>query len=239
MDVLAIIPARGGSKKLPRKNIANLCNKPLIYYSINVAKESQLISRIIVSTDDPEIAEVAKNYGAEVPFIRPSVFSQDLTPDLPVFTHALIWLLDNMNYLPDIVVHLRPTSPVRKAPIVDKAIKLLMDNPEAHSVRAVVIPDENPYKMWKIDNEGYLEPIMKTSIREAYNQPRQILTPVYWQTGYVDVVWSHVILNKGSMTGDRILPLILENIPKHKIDIDTQEKLDEAEKLMRKSNKSE
>ncbi|MFX0014107.1 MAG: cytidylyltransferase domain-containing protein [Promethearchaeota archaeon] len=239
MDILALIPARGGSKKLPRKNIALLSNKPLIYYSIKIAQESKLINRIIVSTDDKEIAEISKNYGAEVPFIRPSIFSQDLTPDLPVFTHALMWLLEKEEYCPEIVVHLRPTSPLRETSIVDKAIKLLLDNSDAHSVRAVVTPDENPYKMWKIGNEGYLEPIIKTKIKEAYNQPRQVLVPVYWQTGYIDVVRSCIILNMGSMTGDRILPLILDNIPENKIDIDTQERLNEAEKLMKKRSKSE
>ena len=234
MEILAIIPARGGSKKLPRKNIAILSNKPLIYYSIRVAQESELINRIIVSTDDPDISAISKRYGAEVPFTRPSKFAQDLTPDLPVFTHTLMWLQDKENYTPEIIVQLRPTSPLRDPHIVDKAINLLINNPEAHSVRAVVVPDENPYKMWTINEKGYLKPIMKTAIKEAYNQPRQILKPVYWQTGYVDVVWTDVILNMCSMTGERILPLILEDLPENKIDIDTQESLNEAERLMKK-----
>ena len=94
MEILALIPARGGSKGLPKKNIIDLAGNPLIYYSIKVAKESKLINRVIVSTDNEEIAELSRKLGAEVPFIRPKFLAQDLTPDFPVFSHTLMWLLD-------------------------------------------------------------------------------------------------------------------------------------------------
>src|SRR3989344_749868 len=113
--ILALIPARGGSKGVPGKNIRLLAGAPLIAHSIRAAQESNYIDRVIVSTDDEKIAEVARIYGAEVPFLRPKEFAQDLTPDYPVFEHCLQWLAANENYRPDIVVHLRPTGPLRAA----------------------------------------------------------------------------------------------------------------------------
>lgn len=111
--IITIIPARGGSKRIPGKNIAPLAGKPLIAHSIEESLDCSLVERTIVSTDDPEIAEVARRWGAEVPFLRPGEFSRDDTTDLPVFIHALEWLQANDNLLPDLVVHLRPTTPLR------------------------------------------------------------------------------------------------------------------------------
>ncbi|MFZ6019832.1 MAG: cytidylyltransferase domain-containing protein, partial [Chloroflexota bacterium] len=130
-EVLAIIPARGGSKGIPRKNIRNFAGHPLIAYSIAAALQSRRITRVIVSTDDPEIAEVARAYGAEVPFLRPAELAQDSTLDLPVFQHALAWLTANEAYAPDVVVQLRPTSPIRPVGLVDEAVHILLEHPEA------------------------------------------------------------------------------------------------------------
>ena len=134
-EVLAIIPARGGSKSIPRKNIRTFAGYPLIAYSIAAGLEAESISRVIVSTDDEEIAEIAKNYGAEIPFIRPEGLSRDDTPDLPVFQHALEWLKSNENYQPQIVVQLRPTSPFRRKEHINQAVWCLVERPEADSVR--------------------------------------------------------------------------------------------------------
>jgi CMP-N-acetylneuraminic acid synthetase len=112
-EVLALIPARGGSKGIPRKNIRDFSGYPLIAWSIAAAKQSELVTRVIVSTDDEEIAAVARAWGAETPFLRPAEFAEDKTTDLPVFVHALAWLAENENYRPDVVVQLRPTSPIR------------------------------------------------------------------------------------------------------------------------------
>ena len=115
MEVLALIPARGGSKGIPRKNLIRLVDKPLIAYSIEQARESRFITRTIVSTEDNEIADVSLKYGAEIPFMRPKEFAEDLSPDIDVFKHALLWLKDKEEYQPELVVHLRPTGPLRKA----------------------------------------------------------------------------------------------------------------------------
>jgi CMP-N-acetylneuraminic acid synthetase len=211
MQILAIIPARGGSKRVPNKNIKELGGKPLIAYSIDHAKQSKYITRTIVSTDSPEILEIAKSFGAEAPFLRPEELAQDSTPDLPVFQHALLWMKENENYVPDIVVQLRPTSPLRKVEDVDRAIELLINNPEADSVRTVIEPVSSPYKMYKIDDAGFLDPLIKTEDKsEVYNQPDQQLPKVYRHIGTADVIWSKTILENNQMSGKKILPLILD-----------------------------
>jgi len=231
MTVLGVIPARGGSRGIPRKNIRELAGKPLIAHTISEAKMSKLLDRVIVTTDDEEIATVADRYGAEIPFLRPKELAQDDTTDLPVFQHALHWLKEHESYTPEIIVHLRPTSPLRKAEHVDKAIKLLIKNPWADSVRSVSVPSQNPFKMWKIDG-GFLKPlIMDSNLPEPYNAPRQKLPNVYWQNGYVDVTRYETIMMKNSMTGDKILPLIIDQI--YPLDIDNLTGFEIAEALIK------
>jgi len=219
-EVLAIIPARGGSKGIPRKNIRDFAGHPLIAYSIAAGLQSETVTRVIVSTDDEEIAAVARAHGAEVPFLRPETLAEDSTLDLPVFEHALRWLADQEDYHPDVVVQLRPTSPVRPVGTVDDAVGLLLSHPEADSVRGVVPSGQNPHKMWRISPEsGSMIPLLEVEgIAEPYNAPRQILPPVYWQTGHIDAIRPAVILEKHSMTGDMILPLIID--PRYTVDID-------------------
>ena len=220
-EVLALVPARGGSKGIPRKNIRYFAGYPLISYSIMAALQSNRVTRTILSTDDEEIAAVARQWGAEVPFMRPLELAQDDTTDLPVFQHALHWLAENENYHPDLVVQLRPTSPIRPLGCVDEAVALLLDHPKADSVRGVVPSGQNPYKMWKISQaDGSMHPLLELDdISEPFNAPRQALPPSFWQTGHVDVIRSETILKKDSMTGDMILPYLID--PAYTVDIDT------------------
>lgn len=221
-EVLAIIPARGGSKGIPHKNIKLFAGYPLIAYSIAAGLQSELTTRVIVSTDDEEIVEIARKWGAETPFLRPAEFAADNTLDLPVFQHALSWLKEHENYVPDIVLQLRPTSPARPRTLVDEAVKLLMAHPEADSVRGVVPADENPHKMWRVDPKtGLMNGLLKVDgIDEPYNAPRQKLPPVYWQTGHIDAIRPERTFMAGdSMSGKNILPLFLD--PAFTIDIDT------------------
>lgn len=230
VEALALIPARGGSKSIPRKNIRLFAGHPLIAYSIAAGVAAQTISRVIVSTDDEEIAAIARQYGAETPFLRPAEFALDQTPDLPVFQHALTWLAENENYHPQIVVQLRPTSPLRRVAHIDGAVTRLLEHPEADSIRAVCIPFQNPFKMWRIEADGFMRPLLQTEFREPYNMPRQELPAVYWQTGYVDAAWADTILLKNSMTGDAILPFVLN--PEEWIDIDSPDDWRRAERLL-------
>lgn len=181
---------------------------------------AKTVTRVIVSTDDEEIAAVGRQYGAEAPFIRPSEFAQDRTLDLPVFQHALAWLAEHENYRPDVVVQLRPTSPVRPPTLVDQAVCLLLDHPEADSVRGVVPSGQNPHKMWRIDPaSGRMCPLLEVEgVPEPYNAPRQVLPPVYWQTGHIDAIRPRVF-DQGSMSGQVILPVMVD--PAYTVDIDT------------------
>ncbi len=230
--VVAIIPARGNSKSIPRKNVKEFAGHPLIAFSIAAGLQARSVSRVIVSTDNEEIADVARRYGAEVPFMRPDEFAQDQTPDLPVFKHALEWLHEHEGYQPDIVIQLRPTSPIRPKTCVDSAVAILNDHKKADSVRGVVLAGQNPYKMWHIKKKGILEPILTVQgIKEAYNAPRQDLPLVYWQTGHIDAIRPQTILEKNSMTGDAIYPLIID--PMYTVDIDTLVDWRNAEQLVR------
>ena len=229
-EILALIPARGGSKSIPRKNILEFAGYPLISFSIAAGLAAENINRVLVSTDDEQIAAIANDYGAEVPFLRPDEISQDETPDLPVFQHALDWLQANEGYKPEIVVQLRPTSPLRRKIHIDQAVSHLVKHPEADSIRTVCIPFQNPYKMWLIAANGFMNPLLTTDLSEAYNLPRQALPEIYWQTGYVDAVWTDTILKKNSMTGDNILPLIIG--ADEWIDIDSPDDWRRAERLL-------
>jgi len=219
-EVLALIPARGNSKSIPRKNIRDLGGYPLIAYSIAAGLQAECVTRTMVSTDDAEIAEIARAYGAETPFLRPEEFSRDDTQDLPVFQHALRWLAENEGYQPDVVIQLRPTSPFRPPDMLDTAVKLLLEHPDADSVRGVVPSGQNPYKMWRVAADGSMRPLLTVEgVKEAYNAPRQQLPDTYWQTGHIDAIRPEAILKKNSMSGDVILPLFID--PAYTVDIDT------------------
>lgn len=229
IKVLAIVPARGGSKSIPRKNIRHLGGVPLIAYSIEAAKQSLFVDRVIVSTDDKEIAEVATAWGAEVPFLRPADLAGDDVTDFPVFEHALRWLEFNENYLPDIVVQLRPTTPLRSQGLVDEAVEILLSNPNADCVRAIAPSGENPYKMWRLEN-GTMLPLMQHEFPEPYNMPRQQLPQTYWQTGHVEAIRYQTILQKRSLTGDTILPCLVPH--ELAIDLDNLYQWEMAEFLL-------
>src|SRR5512142_2330141 len=219
-ETLAIIPARGGSKGIPRKNIRDFAGYPLIAYSIAAAKQADAVTRVIVSTDDEEIAEVGRQFGAEAPFLRPTEFAQDHSTDLPLFEHALGWLEQHEGYRPDVVVQLRPTSPIRPRDCVGRAVAILLAHPDADSVRGVVPAGQNPHKMWRLDGaEAPMKNLLDVpGLAEPYNAPRQSLPSIYWQTGHVDAIRRGTILQKGSMSGERIYPLMIDS--RYTVDID-------------------
>ncbi len=231
-EVLAIIPARGGSKGIPGKNIRPFAGFPLIVYSIAAGLKASTVTRVVVSTDSEEIAAVSRQYGAEAPFLRPAEFAQDQSLDLPVFQHALGWLAEHEAYQPDVVVQLRPTSPVRPRTCVDDAVKLLLEHPEADSVRGVVPAGQNPFKMWRVDPaSGRMRPLLSVDgVAEPYNAPRQVLPPVHWQTGHIDAIRPDTILKKNSMSGEVILSLLID--PRFTVDIDTPADWPKYERLV-------
>jgi len=235
--VLALIPARGGSKGIPRKNVMVLAGKPLIAYSILQAQTSRRVNRVIVSTDDEEIAGVAKQWGAEVPFLRPAEYAQDLSPDIDVFRHALTWLNEKEGYVPELVVHLRPTGAVRRVELIDEAVDLLAAHPEADAVRSVRLALQTPYKMWRIAPDGYLEPVLRLEgVPDCQSLPRQQLPLVYWQNGYVDVIRPRAVLDLNSMWGRRALPFLVDE---GLFELDYPENIPAVEEALRRLQQGE
>lgn len=236
MEILAIIPARGGSKSIPGKNIKLLVGKPLIAWTIEEAKKSKLLTRIIVSTDDLEIAEVAREYGAEVPFLRPAEISQDFSTDIEFLLHALDFLKEEENYEPEIVLRLPPTSPMRTASHIDEGIQKLLDTPEADAVRPICEAPKHPYKLWKISSDGqWLEPFLPkefTGVAEPHNLPRQLFPKVYIHTGAMDVMRLRTIRELKSTSGKKLTYFFMES--EDSINIDTPLDFELAEILMKK-----
>lgn len=221
--VLALIPARSGSKSVPDKNIRDFDGKPLLAHSIEQALAARRVDRVIVSTDSEPYAAIARSYGAETPFLRPAEFAGDEATDLVVFVHALTWLQQQEGWEPEVVVHLRPTYPRRDPADIDRAVDILLADPTLDSVRSVAPAPETPFKMWLRGADGLLVPVADLG-NEAYNQPRQALPPVFLQNACIDVVRSRVILEQQSMTGKRIFGYVMSD----NIDIDTFADLERA-----------
>ncbi len=237
MEILAIIPARGGSKGVPGKNIRSLCGKPLIAWTIEEAKKSKHLTRVIVSTDSEEIAEVARQYGAEVPFLRPAEISGDLATDVEFLTHALDFLKERENYEPEIILRLPPTSPLRTAARIDEGIEVLINNSEADASRPMVEAPKHPYKMWAIskDDDRFVEPFLPksfTNMDEPYNLPRQVLPRALIHTGAMDVMRLKTIREMKSTSGNKLAYFFMK--PEDSINIDSAIDFKLAELLLRR-----
>ncbi|MEK9135214.1 MAG: acylneuraminate cytidylyltransferase family protein [Patescibacteria group bacterium] len=188
-NVVAIILARGGSKRIPRKNVLPLAGKPLIAYTIEAAKRCGLINRIIVSTDDDEIAEVSRKYGAETPFKRPSELAGDTVLAEPCLKHAVEWLEQNENYKTDIVVYLQTTDIFRPKGIIEKAIRKLLENDNLDSVFSAVKTHKN---FWRNRNGDF----ERLAADIPYGQASQQREPLYREdTGIVLATRVEVVKN--------------------------------------------
>lgn len=229
-EIIAIIPARSGSKSIKNKNIVKLFGKPLISHSIKLAKRCKLISRVIVSTDSNKIKNIALKYGAEVPFLRPKKYAQDNSKDFEVFEHCLSWLKKNENYKPDLVLHLRPTYPIRNLSIIKDALLLASSNKNYDSIRSVCEPIQHPFKMYKL-KKNYLIPYIGNSNKEFGNFPRQKLPKIFWHNGYLDIIKYSTIMKLKSISGDKIIPYYLDSSEIH--DIDDEFSLNIIKKIFR------
>tara|TARA_Y100000591_G_scaffold332864_1_gene371977 strand:+ start:2239 stop:2946 length:708 start_codon:yes stop_codon:yes gene_type:complete len=217
MNIVTVIPARGGSKSIPRKNIISLGGYPLIKYTIDYSLKSELISKTIVSTDDQEIAKTAIKYGAEVPFIRPSELAEDDVPDYPVMLHALTEVEKNIESNVDIIILLRPTSPLRPEGLIERGVDIMKNNPKATSVRAVTSSKEHYFRQWKKDQK-YIVTVKDTdSVVEPYNIPRQFLPESYFQTGDIELIRRKTLIS-GSVSGNYVMPLVIDSDSVYDID---------------------
>ncbi len=229
MVVVAIIPARGGSKSIPRKNIKMLGGKPLIAYSIETALESEMVDRVIVSTDDSEIAEVAKKYGAEVPFIRPKELAQDNTPMLPVLQHAIKFLEGKEKLKVDYIVLLDPTTPFRTVEDMDACIKKIKET-NADSVDSVCEYEHNPYfNGMLIKEKDKLVPLNKKHNRAG---TRQEVPIVYRENAAVLVVKRDVLMKKNKLFTDNMRGVVMTQ--ENSVNIDTPIDWEYAEFVMEK-----
>tara|TARA_E500000331_G_scaffold282600_1_gene276310 strand:+ start:47 stop:748 length:702 start_codon:yes stop_codon:yes gene_type:complete len=205
--VLVVIPARSKSTGIKNKNIIKLNGIPLLAHSIKYAKKSKVVDEIIVSSDSKKYLKIAKNYGAETPFIREKKLSGNLVTDIPVIKDALIRCEKFYKKKYDYVVLLRPTSPFREKGLIEKSLKLLNKYPKATSVRAVVETTNHPYRTW-VYKKGYIYGFVKNKF-EPYNIPRQLLPKVMFQTGDIDVTKRRVIMNN-SIVGNKVVPLVVK-----------------------------
>ena len=200
-DIIAIIPARSGSKSLVDKNILELSGHPLIAYSIAAAKLSRKIDRVIVSTNSQEYADIAKQYGAEVPFIRPNKYSTDESTDKDFFVHAMSWIQENEGNAPEYWVHLRPTTPLRDIKVIDSAIDEMISDRSATSLRSGHKAPESPLK-WFIKDGLHFKGFVNG---EDYNLPKEAFEQVYIPDGFIDIVKLSFVMNNKEIHGDKMI----------------------------------
>jgi len=227
IKVLAVIAARGGSKGLPQKNILPVVDKPLIAYSIEAALKSSLLDRTIVSTDDDEIAEVAKRFGAEIPFLRPSQLAEDDSLAQPVIAHAAQWLEEHEGYLPDYLMLLQPTSPLRTANDIDNAITIALEN-DADGVVGLCHTKHHPYWTKQVAEDGQISNFVP--LDQAYDR-RQTLPPAYAVNGAMYLVKRQVLLEQETFYTDKTYAYIMP--VERSLDVDTTWDLHIAELILR------
>lgn len=233
MTTLGLIPARGGSKGIPGKNVRPLFGKPLIAYTIEAAAQAQRISRIVVSTDDPAVAQAASVWGAEVPFIRPAELGADTTPMLPVMQHA-VRTLEERGSRYDLICLLQPTSPMRTPDDIDTCIGLLQDTGADTVISVLPVPEKhNPHWVFEPDGAGGL----RLSTGEATPIPRrQELPPAYHREGSIYVVRRDVLMNRNTLYGTKIVGYVMDAA--RSVNIDEPADWDAAVSLMARSQTS-
>jgi len=230
MEVLGIIIARKGSKGVPGKNVKFINGRPLISYTIDSAKKSKLITKLILSTDCDDAKKIAINSDIEVPFKRPSYLSKDDTPGLPVIKHAVDFLRANQNYRPDLVIVLQPTSPMRTEFDIDDAISLLISS-KSDSVVSVVKAEHsvNPFSVMQLNKEKFLTPFLEF---DEVNNLRQKKPIFYARNGAIYAFTFECLINKNSIYGDLITPYFMEK--KKSFDIDDYVDWEIVEYFLRK-----
>ncbi len=219
LRVSALIPARSGSKGVPDKNIRPLGNYPLLAWTIAACRKAALIDRVIVSTDSQSYAQTAKTWGAEVPFLRPAELAQDSSPDYEFISHAIRSLAQTGDR-PDLVVHMRPTTPLRDPSIIDDAIRAFQRAEGNTALRSVHEMSESAYKSFEITATGLLTRLgqASTSLDQA-NNPRQSFPKTYIANGYVDVLSVDFIERSGVIHGDKVMPFVTPEA----VEVDTSE----------------
>ena len=208
MSVIAVVPARSGSKSIKNKNTLDLCGHPLLAYSIRAALSSERISDVFLSTDSEEYAELGRHYGAKVPFIRPSQLATDVSTDYEWVNHFLCWYLRSNNHLPRLLVHLRPTTPLREPTLIDGAIDTLMA--------------QTAYKCFEIRSDFLVTAFQREHNLDAANMSRHAYPQTFIPNGYVDILDPTFVQENKRIHGERVLSYRTPQVA----DIDTVEDLE-------------
>ncbi|SHK01229.1 acylneuraminate cytidylyltransferase family protein [Tepidibacter formicigenes] len=228
MEILAIIPARGGSKGVPRKNIKNFNGKPLIAWTIEAAKKSKYVSKVLVNTEDKEIAQISKEYGADIPFLRPENLAQDDTPTMDVIIHTIKKLKENSNYNPDYILLLQCTSPLRNENHIDEAVELII-NKKVDSIISVTEVEHTPFWMKKIDNNGHLQDFIAYDKKKLTR--RQDFPKLYRLNGAIYIAKTDKLLEFKDFETNRTIPYVMDRVSS--IDIDSLEDFNIAQFYMK------
>jgi CMP-N,N'-diacetyllegionaminic acid synthase len=228
--VLSIIPARSGSKGVTDKNIKLLSGIPLFAYSIAASIKTDCISRTIVSTDSEEYAEIAQKFDAEVPFLRPKNIAGDGSSDYLFVKHALDWLMKNEGELPEYIVHLRPTTPLRKICYIGDAVSSMIKNSEYTALRSVHKMSESAYKMFEIENAQLRCVCSGLKDLDRANDPRQTFPDTYLPNGYVDVLKTDFILKHKCIHGNYVYGFVTPFVT----EVDTPEDFEYLEYQLQK-----
>lgn len=229
-NVVAVIPARSGSKGVIDKNIKLLAGYPLIAYSITAAQLANNIDRIIISTDSEEYAHIAREYGAEVPFLRPPEISGDNSTDYDFVKHLIDWILQNEGKLPEYLIHLRPTTPLREANYIDTAIESIKQARDATALRSVHEMSESAYKAFEIEGD-HLKSVGSNSFAlDTFNAPRQKFNKTYQANGYVDVIKTKYVIENKKLHGDHVIAFITPYV----VEVDILNDFDYLEYLVAK-----
>jgi CMP-N-acetylneuraminic acid synthetase len=233
MDILGIVPARGGSKGIPGKNIKQLNGKPLIVYSFQAIADSKHLTRTVLTTDSPEIAEVGRDCGVEVPFLRPAEFADDHTPANAYIRHCLEYLSSVEGYKPDLVALLQPTCPFRTGADIDACIDLMLDSAVDSVVSVTELPGKyHPNWQFSVSEEGLLAPVSGEGW-DSVATARQVLKPTYTRNGAVYVFRHEVFRCMNNIYGSKVKAYIMPT--KRSVNIDDMDDWQRAEQYLANS----
>ena len=226
-SVVALIPARSGSERVPDKNIRPLAGHPLLAYAVAAARGAGIFDRVVCSTDSGKIAEVAQRYGADVPFLRPAALATATSPDIEWIKHALEQLGDHY----DLFAIVRATNPFRGPEVLRRGYEQLLDTPEADSIRAVQLVKEHPGKMWVLEGKTMRPLLDQGHLDVAWHAGQyQALPPIYVQNSALEIAWTRVVSQTGTREGRVVAPFLTEG---HEgFNIDDEEDWERARRLL-------
>ncbi len=226
---IALIGARAGSERVPGKNVRRLGGHPLLAYAIETARQAEVFDRIVVSTDSERIAQVARWYGADVPFLRPAEYATATSPDI----EWIAWTLPRLEEHYDLFAIVRATNPFRGPDVIRRGLEQLLATPDADSIRAVELVKQHPGKMWVLDEVGRLmRPLLDQShLDVAWHAGQyQALPPVYVQNSALEIAWTRVVEATGTREGRMLAPYLTEGY--EGLNIDDEDDFARAEQLI-------